>query len=59
MLPTADIAVGAEVKISAGSFAKFVGTVEAIDPDKRVWVLLELFGQKAKLKYMQPCITVV
>ena len=27
-----------------------MGTVEAIDPEKRVWVLLELLGPKSRVK---------
>jgi transcriptional antiterminator RfaH len=50
LLPVTDLEVGAEIKISSGPFAEFVGTVEAIDPDKRVWVLLELMGQKSKVR---------
>ena len=50
LLPVTDLEVGAEIKISSGPFSEFVGTVEAIDPDKRVWVLLELMGQKSKVK---------
>ena len=33
-----------------GGGLEFVGTVEAIDPEKRVWVLLELLGPKSRVK---------
>ena len=50
LLPVNDIQVGAEIKISSGPFAEFVGTVEAIDPDKRVWVLLDLMNQRVRTR---------
>ncbi len=35
---------GDNVKIVSGPFAEFVGKVETLAPQKRVWVLLELLG---------------
>ncbi len=40
---------GDRVRLSSGPFADFVTRVEAIDPDKRVWVLLELMGRPTRV----------
>jgi len=40
---------GDEVKITAGPFADFVATVDQIDPDRRVWLLIDLMGQKTRV----------
>jgi transcriptional antiterminator RfaH len=35
---------GDQVKIVSGPFAEFIGKVETLTPQKRVWVLLDLLG---------------
>ena len=40
---------GDAVEISGGPFAEFVATVENVDPDQRVWVLLELMGRTMRV----------
>jgi len=37
------------VRISGGPFAEFAATVEKINPDQRVWVLLDLMGRTARV----------
>jgi len=49
LLPPKDLAPGTEVQLIGGPFADFIGTVEAMAPDRRVWVLLECMGQTARL----------
>lgn len=44
LLPPSEVQVGDRVRISGGPFAQFVATVERVDPQRRVWVLLELMG---------------
>lgn len=39
---------GQEVKIAIGPFADFVAQVETIEPDRRVWVLLDFMGRKTR-----------
>ena len=38
------LAAGDEVRVVSGPFAEFVGKVETLAPQKRVWVLLDLLG---------------
>jgi transcriptional antiterminator RfaH len=40
---------GDQVQIQKGPFAAFVATVESIAPDARVWILIELLGQKSSV----------
>lgn len=40
---------GDRVALTRGPFADFVGTVETITPDRRVWVLLDLLGGRTRV----------
>ena len=40
---------GDQVQIKKGPFVEFVATVERLTPDARVWVLIELLGQKSQI----------
>lgn len=42
--PVESLTPGEDVRIVSGPFADFVGTVENLGPQERVWVLLELLG---------------
>lgn len=45
----AEVRPGDAVKVTNGAFADFVGTVECIDADQRVWVLLDLMGRTTRV----------
>jgi len=49
LLPPRILKPGDAVEISGGPFADFVATVENVDPDRRVWVLLELMGRTTRV----------
>ena len=38
------------VELSNGPFANFVANVECIESERRIWVLMEFMGQRAKLE---------
>lgn len=40
---------GDQVAITHGPFADFVAEVEKIDPDRRVWVLMDLMGSQTRV----------
>lgn len=40
---------GDQVAMTHGPFADFVAEVEKIDPDRRVWVLLDIMGGKTRI----------
>ncbi len=57
LLPPRLMKSGDHVRITSGPFADFVGRVESIAPDRRVWVLMELMGGQtrvaAKAEYLR------
>ncbi|MEJ2030209.1 MAG: mitochondrial 54S ribosomal protein L40 [Maritimibacter sp.] len=40
---------GDEVELLTGPFADFIATVDSIDANRRVWVLMEMMGQTTRL----------
>ncbi len=48
MLPNL-LTPGDHVAITHGPFANFIAEVEKIDPDRRVWVLLDIMGGKTRV----------
>ena len=44
---------GDSVKLLSGPFANFIATVETIDAEQRIWVLMELMGQRTRLQVMR------
>ena len=49
LLPPKTLNDGDRVEVLAGPFANFVATVEELDAQQRVWVLLEFMGQSTKM----------
>ena len=47
--PKNNIITGDTVQIQKGPFAEFVATVDRLEPNARVWVLIELLGQKSQI----------
>ena len=45
-----DFHVGDQIRIVSGPFADFVTSVEHIDPDRRLHVLLELLGRQTRVQ---------
>ena len=43
------VAPGDRIQLLNGPFADFIGTVEKIAPDRRVWVLIELLGRPTRV----------
>lgn len=41
--------VGDTVQIVRGALARFVGEIERIEPDRRVWLLMEIMGGRTRL----------
>lgn len=50
LLPPKCLQPGDSVTLSLGAFSNFVAEVEAIDPDKRVWVLMDIMGRQTRVK---------
>ena len=49
LLPPKLLKPGDQVRLTTGPFANFVATVEAIAPDRRVWVLMDVMGGKTRV----------
>jgi transcriptional antiterminator RfaH len=50
ILSRENLGVGDAIKVIEGPFSEFVGTVESIDADQRVWLLLELMGHTMRIQ---------
>jgi len=49
LLPPKQLNKGDEVQLLNGPFANFITTVEEIDAQQRVWVLMQLMGQSTRI----------
>lgn len=49
LLPPKLLKPGDQVMLTKGPFANFVAEVEAIAPDRRVWVLMEIMGGQTRV----------
>ena len=49
LLPPKILNVGDTVDVLSGAFANFVATVEKVDAQQRVWLLMEFMGQGARV----------
>ena len=59
LLPPKLLKPGDQVRITTGPFAEFVGEVESIAPDRRVWVLMEIMGGETRVAVKADQIRVV
>lgn len=48
LMPPARFEVGAAVRVVAGPFASTLATIESADEAGRVWILMDLMGQKVR-----------
>ena len=49
LIPSPPLQSGDRVVMPCGPFAEFVATVDRIDPDRRVWILLDMMGGKTRV----------
>ena len=50
LLPPSVIKCGDAVEIQSGALANFIATVESIDSNRRIWVLMDLMGQITRVQ---------
>jgi transcriptional antiterminator RfaH len=50
LLPPKSLNEGDSVEMLTGPFATFVATVDTIDPEQRIWVLMDFMGQKTRMR---------
>ena len=48
------VSKGDSVKLITGPFSNFIATVQSIDYKDRIWLLLDVLGQKAKVRVDSP-----
>lgn len=49
LLPPKSFEIGDPVEVTSGPLAGFVSRVDTLDPDRRIWVLLELMGRATRV----------
>ena len=50
LLPPKSLNEGDSVEMLTGPFANFIATVDTIDPEQRIWVLMDFMGQKTRIQ---------
>jgi transcriptional antiterminator RfaH len=50
LLPPQNLNAGDQVELRSGPFSDFIATVESIESDRRVWVLMDFMGQRTRIK---------
>ena len=50
LLPPKSLSEGDSVEMLTGPFANFIATVDAIDPERRIWLLMDFMGQKTRMQ---------
>jgi len=50
LLPPKSLNEGDSVEMLTGPFTSFIATVEKIDPEQRIWILMDFMGQKARIQ---------
>jgi len=50
LLPPKSLNEGDSVEMLTGPFANFIATVDRIDPEQRIWVLMDFMGQKTRMQ---------
>ena len=50
LLPPEVLQQGDSVEIHSGAFANFIATVESIDSNRRIWMLMDIMGQVTRVQ---------
>ncbi len=50
LLPPTEVELGDTVEINSGALANFIATVETIDRNRRIWVLMDIMGQISRVQ---------
>ena len=53
LLPPTAVHHGDTVEIHSGALANFIATVETIDSNRRIWVLMDIMGQTTRVQIAQ------
>ena len=50
LLPPTSLSEGESVEMLTGPFVNFIATVDTIDPEQRIWILMDFMGQKTRIQ---------
>ena len=50
LLLSKSLSEGDSVEMLTGPFVNFIATVDTIDPEQRIWVLMDFMGQKTRMQ---------
>jgi len=50
LIPIQKLKKGDHVTVLKGPFANFIATIEEYETDQRIWILMDLMGQKTKIQ---------
>ena len=50
LLQPKSLNIGDSVELLTGPFANFIATVDNIDPEQRIWVLMDFMGQQTRIQ---------
>lgn len=49
LIPPKEFASGDRVLLTKGPFTNFIAKIESVDPDRRVWILLDIIGRETRV----------
>jgi transcriptional antiterminator RfaH len=50
LLSSKSLSEGDSVEVRTGPFVNFIATVDKIDPEQRIWILMDFMGQKSRMQ---------
>ena len=50
LLPPTALQQGDSVEIQSGALSNFIATIESIDSNRRIWVLMDIMGQTTRVQ---------
>ena len=50
LISPTELEIGDSVEIQSGALANFIATVETIDSNRRIWVLMDIMGQSTRVQ---------
>jgi transcriptional antiterminator RfaH len=50
LLPPKSLSERDSVEMLTGPFANFIATLDTIDPEQRIWILMDFMGQKTRMQ---------
>jgi transcriptional antiterminator RfaH len=59
LMPPKDLQQGDKIRVINSPFTEFIATIDQIDSQKRIWILMDIMGRPTKIRLsenqMRPC----